>query len=123
LRNTFEKYFHPNAIDVEDENLYSLASSGEVPDLFQFSTQIGSSTIQKAKPSNLIELSASNSLMRLQSDSGEQPIDTFVRFKEDISQWYDEMSEYGLNNEEVKLMENHLLDRKSTRLNSSHVSI
>lgn len=109
LRKTFEKYFHPNAIDVEDENLYNLASSGEVPDLFQFSTQIGSSTIQKAKPSNLIELSASNSLMRLQSDSGEQPIDTFVRFKEDISQWYDEMSEYELNNEEVKLMENHLL--------------
>lgn len=109
LRKTFEKYFHPNVIDVEDEDLYKLASSGEVPDLFQFSTNLANNTIRKAKPSNLIELSASNSLMRLQSDSGEQPIDTFVRFKEDISQWYSEMNKYSLNDDEIKVMEEHLL--------------
>ena len=53
-----------------------------------------------------------NTLMRLSSEDGEQPIDTFVRFKEDISLWYKEMREFGLTEEEIKIMEEHLLDLK-----------
>src|SRR5699024_12519679 len=49
-------------------------------------------------------------LIRLQTD-GEQPVDKFVRYKKDISQWYDDMNKYGLNEEQVKLMERHLLSR------------
>lgn len=108
LRKTFNKYLHPEVIDKENPKLFEMASSGEVLDLFQFSTDIGHSTITKAKPTNLIEMTASNSLMRLQTN-GEQPIDTFVRFKEDIAQWYDEMREYKLTEDEVKVMEDHLL--------------
>lgn len=109
LRKTFNNYLHPEAIDKENPELFKMASSGQIADLFQFSTAIGHSTITKAKPTNLIEMTASNSLMRLQSKSGEQPIDTFVKHKEDISLWHEEMKVYGLSNEEVKIMEEHLL--------------
>jgi len=109
LRKTFNKYFHPEVIDKVSPDLFTLASSGTVPDLFQFSTQVGHNAIIKAKPENLIEMTATNSLMRLQSSGSEQPIDTFIRFKEDISLWYEEMREFNLNDDEIKIMEDHLL--------------
>ena len=109
LRKTFNKYFHPEVIDKENPELFELMSKGEVADLFQFSTSLGNSTVTKVKPANLIEMTATNSLMRLQSDGAEQPIDTFVRYKSDISQWYEEMREYGLNEKEISLFEKYLL--------------
>lgn len=109
LRRTFNKYLHPEVIDKENPKLFEMAGSGRVADLFQFSTAIGHSTITKAKPSNLIEMTASNSLMRLQTDGGEQPIDTFVKHKENISLWYKEMKKFNLDSDEIKIMEDHLL--------------
>lgn len=109
LRKTFNKYLHPENIDKESEELFRLAGSGDIPDLFQFSTAIGHDTITKSKPTNLIEMMVANSLMRLQTDSDEQPIDTFIKHKENISLWYDEMENWGLNKEEVEVMEKHLL--------------
>jgi len=109
LRKTFNKYLHPEIIDKENPKLFEMASSGTIPDLFQFSTAIGHSTIKKVQPKNLIEMVATNSLMRLQSEGMEQPIDTFIRFKNDISLWYDEMRKWGLDENEVKIMEEHLL--------------
>lgn len=109
LRKTFNKYLHPEKIDKENPRLFEMASSGNIPDLFQFSTAVGHSTITKVKPTNLLEMVATNSLMRLQSDSGEQPIDTFIRFKNDISLWYKEMRDFGLNETEIGIMEEHLL--------------
>lgn len=109
LRKTFEKYFHPEVIDKSSKELFELLGSGRVPDLFQLSTSLGQSVVKKVKPSNLIETAGINSIMRLMSDGTEQPIDTFVRFKNDISLWYKEMKDYGLNNEEIKVFEKHLL--------------
>jgi DNA polymerase-3 subunit alpha len=109
LRKTFNKYLHPEIIEKENPKLFEMASSGKIPDLFQFSTAIGHSTIAKVKPKNLIEMTATNSLMRLQSDGAEQPIDTFIRFKNNISLWYKEMRDFGLNEDEISIMEEHLL--------------
>lgn len=109
LRKTFNKYFHPEVINKTDENLFKLVGEDKVPDLFQFSTAISQSVVKKVKPSNLIEITATNSIMRLMSDGKEQPIDTFVKFKNNINLWYDEMKSFGLNEEEIKIFEEHLL--------------
>lgn len=109
LRKTFNKYLHPDVIDKESKELYELIGNDSITDVFQFSTDIARDAIQKVKPSNLTELASINSVMRLMSDSGEQPIDTFLRFKNNIDEWYHEMQEYGLNDEEIKIMEEHLL--------------
>ncbi|MBE2917327.1 DNA polymerase III subunit alpha [Anoxybacillus flavithermus] len=109
LRATFNKYLHPQNIDFNEPKLYEMLGSGEVMDLFQFSTEVGHLAATKVKPKNLLETAAANSLMRLMSEGEEQPIDTFIKYKNDISLWYEEMRNYGLNDEEIKVMEEHLL--------------
>lgn len=109
LRKTFEKYLHPDVIDKSSPELFETLGSGRVPDLFQFSTALGQASIKKIKPSTLIEATAISSIIRLMTEGGgEQPTETFIRFKNDISQWYQEMDSYGLNEDEVKMFEKHL---------------
>ena len=50
--------------------------------------------------------------MRLmaQEEGAEQPIDKYKRFKNDITQWYKEMDEYGLTLEEQELLKTILND-------------
>ncbi|MFO1442952.1 DNA polymerase III subunit alpha [Bacillus sp. Bva_UNVM-123] len=109
LRKTFHHYLHPDNIEKTDDKIYEMLGSGEILDLFQFSTEIGIETAKKVKPSNLLETASANSLMRLMSDGEEQPIDTFIKYKNNISLWYEELNKYSLNNEEIKIMEEHLL--------------
>ena len=108
LRKTFNKYFHPEVIDKTSPHLYDLISEDKVPDLFQFSTALAQSVIKKSKPSNLIETTAINSIMRLMSDGKEQPIDTFVKFKENPELAYEEMRTFGLDDEDIAIFEKHL---------------
>lgn len=110
LRKTFEYYLHPNVIEKESPEIYRMLGEGTVPDLFQFSTEIGYQSAIKVKPRNLLEVASANSLMRLMSEGdGEQPIDTFVRFKNDLNQWYEEMKSFNLTENEIKIMEEYLL--------------
>ncbi|WP_253957045.1 PHP domain-containing protein [Paenibacillus oleatilyticus] len=111
LRATYNKYFHPNTLEYENPEMWKKLGEGEVIDLFQFNTQIGIETAKKVKPSNLLETAVANSLMRLMSDGGnEQPVDQYVRFKNDISLWYEEMSSHDLNEEDITTMEKYLKD-------------
>ncbi len=110
LKETFNYYFHPDNLEYEDPKLYELLASGKLPDMFQFTSELGSNILSKVQPKTLVEISAASNLMRLQAPSGEeQPVDTFARYRKDISLWYDEMREHGLNEEEIKIMEEHLL--------------
>lgn len=110
LRKTYNKYLHPEVIDKESPELFEMISQDKIIDLFQFSTQLGQAVIKKAKPKNLLELVSLNSIMRLMSDGGEdQPIDIFIKFKENIDLWYQEMIDFGLNEDEIKVFEKHLL--------------
>jgi len=80
-------------------------------DLFQFSTEIGIQTVKRTKPANLIELASANSLMRLMGGGHgtETPIDSFIRFKNNIAEWYEELHRFNLNEEEISILEKHLL--------------
>lgn len=110
LKDTFNAYFHPKVLDTESPELYEMMASGEVPDLFQFTSELGKSILSKVKPSTPVEASAASNLMRLQAPPGEeQPVDTFARYRQDISLWYDEMREHGLEEDEMKILEEHLL--------------
>lgn len=110
LRNTYNKYLHPNVIDIASQDIYKLIGSDSITDLFQFSTEIGIQTVKRTKPTNLIELAAANSLMRLMGEHGkESPIDSFIRFKNNIDEWYDELHNAKLLPEEIKTVEKHLL--------------
>lgn len=48
----------------------------------------------------------------MQVDGGkEQPVDKFVRYKNNINEWYKDMENHGLNETEIELMKEHLLER------------
>lgn len=109
LRENFRELLHPKNLNLEDKEYFDMASTGEINDLFQFQTEIGQTTLKLIKPETFEEFCAANSLMRLQSDGDEQPIDKYIRHKKDISEWYREMEEANLTKEEVTIMEEHLL--------------
>ncbi len=110
LKETYNKYLHPDVIDYDKPELWEMVGKGEIMDLFQFSTEVGFQSALKVKPNNLLEAAVINSLMRLMSDGEEQPVDTYIKFKNDIGLWYQEMQDYGLTDEEIMIMENYLKD-------------
>lgn len=108
LRSTYEKYIHPDVLDLDTERMYELLHEGEIFDAFQFDSAVGSQAVQKIKPKTFLELSSGNSLMRLSPDHGESPLDRYVRHKKNISEWYQEMEEVGLSENEIMIVRAHL---------------
>jgi DNA polymerase-3 subunit alpha len=106
LREIYNKYLHPQKIDVKNPRLWEALANGEVQDVFQFNTAIGIQTAQAIQPRTPAEMTSANALMRLVAPKGEErPFDRYIRFKKDINLWYREMDEYGLTKEEQKILE------------------
>ena len=108
LKATYDKYLHPDVLEYDAQDMWELLYSGEVINAFQFETLVGKSALQKVKPHKLQEVITANSLMRLSVKEGEQPIDKFVRYKNDIKLAYEEMVNAGLNMQEIEVLKNHL---------------
>ena len=111
LREVYDKYFHPSVLPIEDKAIWKNIQDVKILDLFQFDSTVGSQSAKKIKPTNILELADANGLMRLMTseDGGEQPIDKYVRFKNNIELWYDEMRRYGLTDEEMETLKPHFL--------------
>ena len=108
LKATYDKYLHPEVINYTDIKMWGKIDS--IASLFQFETNIGSEAVKFVKPTSIMELAAANSLMRLMNDGVESPLEQFVRYKKDINNWYKDMRDYGLNEEEINILKHHLLD-------------
>lgn len=111
LRKTYDKYLHPDVLDETTEEMWDKFKNGELIGAFQFETIQGENSVNLIKPSSLIETAAANTLMRLmvEEEGAEQPIQMYVRYKNNIQEWYDDMVEFGLNEEEIKILEEYLL--------------
>ena len=107
LREVYDKYFHPDVLDIENKAVWKNIQEGNVLNVFQFDSDIGSQAAKKIRPGSMLELADANGLMRLMtSEKGaETPMDKYIRFKNDLSLWYDEMNRAGLTNEEIKVLE------------------
>ena len=108
LKATYDACIHPDILLREDIEMWELLCSGGVLDAFQYDSVQGKNAIAKIHPHNFREAMDGNALMRLSCD-GEQPIDKYVKHKRNIQIWYTEMREAGLTQEEIKVMEEHLL--------------
>lgn len=108
LRATYDKYLHPDVLEYKNPRMWSDMAEGKIPNLFQFETMVGSTCIKKAKPNNVVQLAEINSIMRLQADKGEQPIDRYVRFRENPDAWELEMMEEGLTPHEMEILKKYL---------------
>ena len=106
LRQIYDKYFHPNVLPLDDERIWKALQEVSVINTFQFDSLEGAKTAKQIKPSNILEMSAANGLMRLMGEGDEErPIDRYCRYKNDLSLWYKEMDRWGLTKEEQKTLE------------------
>ena len=107
LRETYNKYIHPDVIDYDNPDYFEKLNKHELIGVFQFESGAGLKALNTIKPHSLIELAAANTLMRLQAE-GEQPIERYVRIKNNPQEFEDELLAYGLNEEERAVIHEHL---------------
>ena len=107
LREVYNKYLHPNVLPQDDEKMWDALAKGSVLGIFQFEGSVGAQAAKKIKPHSALETADANGLMRLMASEpgAEMPLDKYVRFKNNIQLWYDEMDRCGLTKEEQKIVE------------------
>lgn len=110
LRTTYNDLLLPANLELENKNMWNMVHQGEIVDLFQFDTPVGSQSVKEIKPENVAELSIANSIMRLMSQDGsnESPTKTYVKYKNNIDLWYEEMKRAGLHYEDIQTLEPYL---------------
>lgn len=110
LRDTYTKYVSPDAINYTDSGMWDSLCNKEIPSAFQFDTSQGGQAVNLIQPHSLLELLTGNSVMRLMAqDGGELPLETYARYKNNISMWYEEMRVAGLSEADITILEPHLL--------------
>lgn len=107
LRETYDKYLGIYNLERQNSDMWKMVWNHEIQSLFQMEQQSGIQGIALTHPGSVDDLAVLNSVIRLmaQSKDDEQPLVKYARFKEDINQWYKEMSNYGLGIEERQLLE------------------
>jgi DNA polymerase III subunit alpha len=109
LRDTYNKHLLPLNLEYKEKEMWEMLWNGEIIDVFQFDTMVGSQAVKLIKPETVSELAIANSIMRLMAQEGmELPLDTFVKYKNDLSKWYEEMNLYGLTSAEIQILEPYL---------------
>jgi len=107
LRSVYDKYFHPNVLPIKDKKVWNAIQNGTVINIFQFDSEVGAQAAKKIKPTTILELSDANGLMRLMTaeKGAETPMEKYIRFKNNINLWYQEMKKYGLSEKEQRILE------------------
>jgi DNA polymerase-3 subunit alpha len=109
LKKTYNKYLHPDVIDKDTKEMWDILCRGELLSAFQFESNVGEQAIKLIQPHSLIDAANGNTVMRLMVDNGEQPLEKFARYKNNISEWYKDMKTFGLNEKQIQILEKHLL--------------
>lgn len=106
LRDTYEKVIGVYNLERDNERMWQMVWRHEIESLFQMEQQSGIQGIELTHPKSVDDLATLNSVIRLmaQDKDSEQPLHKYARFKEDITAWYKEMDDYGLENSEKELL-------------------
>ena len=106
LRNLYNKYLHPEIIDIKDNKIWDALGEGKVLDVFQFNSGVGLAIAKKVKPQTPIEMSAASAIMRLMSEKGkESQQDRYARIKHNgIGVFELEMQQVGLSDRQREIM-------------------
>ena len=110
LKELYNKYLHPSVIPIDDEETWKTIQNATSLDLFQLDSEIGRQGAKKVKPTNMLELSAVNGLIRLMtSEKGaETPMEKYIRFRRDPRLWEAEMDKYKLTEDNKEAIRPYL---------------
>lgn len=108
LREIYNEYLHPEKINIENQKIWDAINSNQILDLFQFDSPVGRQGIAQVQPQSITEMLMTNALIRLTGEKGkERPMDRYVRLKNNLDEWYDEMRKWGFTEQEVRVLEPH----------------
>lgn len=65
LREFYNKYLHPEVIDVNNPELWQHLATGDIMDVFQFNSGVGLAIAKKLKPKNPKEMTSANAINSL----------------------------------------------------------
>jgi DNA polymerase-3 subunit alpha len=107
LREVYNKYLHPEVLPLDKKEIWKALQEGSVLNIFQFDSDVGSQAAKKIKPESILEMSDANGLMRLMTaeKGAETPMEKYIRFKNNLNLWYQEMDKAGLTQQEQKTLE------------------
>lgn len=108
LQATYNKYLHPDIIQYESNELWDKINT--TYSVFQYDTLVGVQALKEVQPHSLMELSAANSLMRLQVSGEEQPLQQYRRYKNDITEWEQDTKKVGLTQHEKDILKKYIAD-------------
>ena len=60
LREAYNKYFHPNVIPLDREDVWKNIQNGSILNVFQFDSDVGAQAAKKIKPQTILELADAN---------------------------------------------------------------
>ena len=109
LKETYEDMVGIYNLEKENPKMWEMIWEHKIESLFQMEKQSGIQGIAIAKPKSVDELAVLNSVIRLMAPEkgGEQPLNTWARYRKDLNTWIKEMRDYGLSNEEIKWLSSH----------------
>lgn len=98
LRNIYNKYLHPDTIDITNSEIWEHLKNGDILDVFQFNEGSGLAIAKKLAPKNPLEMTAANAIMRLMNEPGQESQgDRFVRVKNNPKLFDEEMRQAGVS--------------------------
>ena len=109
LRETYNSIVGIYNIERNDPNMWDMLLQHKIMSIFQMEQQSGLNGLSIAQPHDVAELAALNSVIRLMSSErgAEQPLDKWGRFRKNINEWYREMRNYGLSEDEIEWLSNY----------------
>lgn len=107
LRERYERTIGIYNLERNDPKMWQMIWERKVPSLFQMEKQSGISGIAATHPESVEDLATLNSVIRLmaQERGGEQPLDKYVRFKNNPKLWDEEMDKWGLTQHEKEVLQ------------------
>ena len=110
LRETYEHALNVYKIERDDPKMWDMVYNHEIISLFQMEKDSGIRGISLTNPRSVDDLATLNSVIRLMATEkgAESPLDKYARFREHPEMWDKEMHEYGLTEEQIKLMHKEL---------------
>lgn len=102
LRDTYNHYLGYDVLEKNSPEMWKMLPT--MVNSFQYDTRAGKEALYKIGAMNLTELTLANGLMRLAVPDGEQPMDMYVRYRKDINEWYHDMTDYGIPQNEQDIL-------------------
>ena len=110
LRETYEHVLNVYDLDRLSDEMWDMVNNQKIISLFQMEQQSGIRGIALTHPRNVDDLATLNSVIRLMAaeKGAESPLDKYARFRKNPDDWDKEMRQYGLTEEQMKLLHKQL---------------